>query len=125
MLSTQDPPPNPAVGEPRNTVDELQRLCTVASGLVEDLDSQRAREAAAFEEGYRLAFDAGREVGYRQAEADMEAAWKPVAESVRNIPRLMQIQERRYPGYTPERLAELRDRARERFGLPSRRREGA
>ncbi|MEV4672189.1 hypothetical protein AB0K34_11105 [Actinomadura sp. NPDC049382] len=73
----------------------MRRLCAQAAQLVNDLDSQRAREAAAFEEGYRLAFDAGRDVGYRQAEADMQAAWKPIAASVRDIPRQMQVNENR------------------------------
>lgn len=58
-----------------DNTETLRSLAIAAAELIDDLDGQRAREAAAFEEGYRLAFEAGREVGYAQAERDMEKAW--------------------------------------------------
>ncbi|WP_433465799.1 hypothetical protein [Spirillospora sp. CA-128828] len=95
--------------------------------LVAEIGDQAERDRESWNAGYReaaaLFFAHGVDVGYAQAEEDMARAWRPVAESVRNIPRLMTLQARRYPGYTPERLAELRGRAREQFGLPSKPRE--
>lgn len=112
--------------------DRLQALVAQAAALVEQIGDQAERDRQSWNAGYREAmnfcrsvFDHGVDIGYAQAEEDMARAWRPVAESVRNIPRLMELQARRYPGYTPERLAELRARAREQFGLPSKPREGA
>lgn len=115
-----------------DTPDTFRALVEKAAALVAEIGDQAERDRESWNAGYREAmgfcrsmFDHGVDVGYDMAERDMERAWKPVAESVRNIPRLMELQARRYPGYTPERLAELRAAARERFGLPSRPREGA
>lgn len=112
--------------------DNFRALVERAAALVAEIGDQAERDRESWNAGYREAmgfcramFDHGVDVGYAQAEEDMARAWRPVAESVRNIPRLMELQARRYPGYTPERLAELRAAARERFGLPSRPREGA
>lgn len=101
-------------------VEELQRLAVAAAELVDDLEGQRVREAAEFRAGHALGFAAGRDVGYGAAERDMAHEWRAVAEHVRRIassPSLAELEARRYPGYTPERLAELRSAARRRFGL--------
>ncbi|WP_433138700.1 hypothetical protein ACQPZ8_37430 [Actinomadura nitritigenes] len=63
--------------------EELQRLAVAAAEMVDDLDAQRAREAAEFRAGYELGFAAGREVGYAQAEWDMHRAWAALAAKVR------------------------------------------
>ncbi|NVI88233.1 hypothetical protein [Actinomadura sp. BRA 177] len=102
--------------------DELLTVAVAAAELLDDLDGQRQREGDAFGEGYRLGFGTGQEVGYRQAEWDMHRAWTPVAGSVRQLGWSLphdELEARRYPGYTRERLAELRARARRRFGLPA------
>lgn len=72
------------------TPEKYRDLIKAAESLVNDFDAQRAREAAAFEEGYRLGYGAGVDIGYARAEADMEKAWKPVAAAVRDIPRQQQ-----------------------------------
>lgn len=112
--------------------DTLRGLLDQAAALVAEIGDQADRDRQSYRAGYREAmalcramFDHGVDVGYAQAEEDMARAWRPVAESVRNIPRLMELQARRYPGYTPERLAELRAAARDKFGLPSKPREDA
>jgi hypothetical protein len=65
-------------------VDELRTIALAAADLVDDLDGQRAREDAAFQEGYRLAFEAGREVGYAQAQRDMEKEWSILSNKLVN-----------------------------------------
>lgn len=115
-----------------DTPDTFRALVEKAAALVAEIGDQAERDRESWNAGYREAmalcramFDHGVDVGYAQAEEDMARAWRPVAESVRNIPRLMELQARRYPGYTPERLAELRAAARDKFGLPSKPREDA
>ncbi|MFG2021103.1 hypothetical protein [Actinomadura geliboluensis] len=51
---------------PRSGFEEFLRVMLTAAEMVDDLDGQRAREAAAFREGYRLGFGGGREVGERR-----------------------------------------------------------
>lgn len=103
-----------------NPTHTLRELADIARRLVADLEGQQRRESAALAEGYRMGFQAGREVGYQQAETDMEDAWKPVAKSVRRLGRTMtrdELDRRRwggrregfgeprpgdYPGGTPE-----------------------
>lgn len=112
-----------------DTTDRLRALVAQAAALVAEICDQAERDRQSWDAGYReaaaLFFAHGVSVGYAQAEEDMARAWRPVAEGVRDLPRLMDVEERRYPGYTPERLAELRRAARERFGLPSTPREDA
>lgn len=102
-------------------VDELRTIALAAAELVDDLDGQRAREAAAFEEGYRLAFEAGREIGYRQAEDDMQRAWSALAAKVRSWadrPRFRELEKRRYPDRSHRELQVMR--GRDRYPLPDR-----
>lgn len=92
-----------------SSVDELRRLVDVAAGLVDDIQSQQQREAAALQEGYDLGHAAGVDVGRGQAETAMEEAWRPVAESVRRLGRILtrdELELRRWDG------------PREEFGRP-------
>ncbi|MFG1855009.1 hypothetical protein ACGFJT_24465 [Actinomadura geliboluensis] len=86
---------------PDQHAEELLTLGVALGELLDDLESQHAREAAEFRAGYDLGFAAGREIGYAQAETDMERAWQPVAESVRRIGRSLtrdEIERRRWDG---------------------------
>ncbi|MEU0520650.1 hypothetical protein [Streptosporangium sp. NPDC006007] len=60
-----------------------RRHLLVAAQLLDDLDGQRRRERATFEEGYQAGFEAGRRAGAEAAEEEMRAAWAKVAEQVR------------------------------------------
>lgn len=53
--------------------------------LLSDYESQRRREDQAFQEGFRIGFEHGIDVGRGQAEHEIEAAWKTLAERVRAI----------------------------------------
>lgn len=96
-MVTEPPGPHGAAGNP-NDLDELRHLIAAAADLVDDLEGQRAAETAEFHAGYRLGFDAGHEVGYRQAEDDMAREWAVLAGKVRAIasqPTPQALQERR------------------------------
>ncbi|GGO83462.1 hypothetical protein [Nonomuraea cavernae] len=53
--------------------------------LLADYESQRQRESSAFEEGFRLGWEHGLDVGRGQAEVEIEAAWVALAEKVRKL----------------------------------------
>lgn len=53
--------------------------------LLADYESQRSREDQAFQEGFRLGFEHGTDVGRGQAEYEIEKAWTALAEKVRAI----------------------------------------
>lgn len=84
-----------------SNADELRKLAEVAAELVDDIQGQQHREAASFRDGYSLGLLAGKDVGYADAEADMEAAWAPVAEGVRRLGRTLtrnELELRRWDG---------------------------
>ncbi|SDJ94048.1 hypothetical protein [Nonomuraea jiangxiensis] len=53
--------------------------------LLGDYEGQRRREDQSFEEGFRLGFEHGIDVGRGMAEHEIEQAWKALAEKVRAI----------------------------------------
>lgn len=59
----------------------------VMFALLADYESQRRREDLSFEEGFRLGFEHGIDVGRGMAEHEIEQAWKALAEKVRAIGR--------------------------------------
>lgn len=80
----------------------LQQLLAQAAQLVEPIaeqaDRDRRIDQAAFAEGYRLGFAAGREVGYGQAHEDIARDWARVAAKVRrmaHVPTFAELQARR------------------------------
>lgn len=74
----------------------------VAAELIaETADRERLIFEHAWSTGYAAGFDAGTEVGYDCAEAEMADAWAPVAESVRRIGRSLshaELELRRWDG---------------------------
>lgn len=89
-------------------IEEMRRL-------VADLDYWHKREESAFREAYAAGFAAGRDVGYAQAENDMERAWASVTARVRAVARLPKQDEltlRRYGYRDREELLKLRGRDR-------------
>lgn len=82
-----------------DTTDKLRALVAQAAALVAEICDQTERDRQSWDAGYReaaaLFFAHGVSVGYAQAEEDMARAWRPVAERVRNIPKYMEIRERR------------------------------
>ncbi|GAA1837276.1 hypothetical protein [Actinomadura chokoriensis] len=74
----------------------------VAAELLADTaDRERAIAGAMWSAGYAAGFDAGTEVGYDCAEAEMAQAWAPVAESVRQVGRSLshaELELRRWDG---------------------------
>ncbi|GLZ05002.1 hypothetical protein Acsp03_24680 [Actinomadura sp. NBRC 104412] len=88
--------------------------------LAESADRERTIFEMAWNAGRAAGYADGFEHGYDRAEHDMRKAWEQVAADVRDLPRRQAVNDRRYPGYTAERLAELRDAARARYGLPQR-----
>jgi hypothetical protein len=110
--------PNPPdhVGDP---LSALRAVCVAAAELIDDLDGQRRREHAAFAEGYRLGFHAGHDVGHRAAHHEIETVWATLAARVRASVRQLahdELEQRRYPGYTPRQLHRLRQAAAQRLG---------
>ncbi|MFI6522190.1 hypothetical protein ACIBF1_42040 [Spirillospora sp. NPDC050679] len=108
-MTTPDPAP------------ELRALLAQAARLVADLDTQHHREQEAFADGYRLGYTAGHQIGHahgqQQAEREAAADWAYLAARVRaqaSRPSHAELETRRYPGHTPERLRQLR-----RDGAPS------
>ncbi len=102
-------------------LQRLRQLCALAATLAADLDGQAQREAAQFESGYWLGYAAGRDVGQAQAERAMATEWARLAASIRLYSRATtaDLERRRYPGYTPEQLRQLRAAARTRHGVPT------
>ncbi|MEU6039764.1 hypothetical protein ABZ801_30620 [Actinomadura sp. NPDC047616] len=103
----------------------MRALVARAAALIAQITDQVERETAidrqAFAEGYRIGFAAGREVGYGQAEADMQRAWSAVAATIRreaNQPKFQELEARRYPDRTPAQLTVMR--GRDRYPLPDR-----
>src|SRR5690349_18816475 len=82
----------------------------VAAELLADTaDRERAIADAMWSAGYAAGFDAGTEVGYDCAEAEMAEAWRPVAANVRRLGRTLtrdELELRRWDG------------PREQFGRP-------
>ncbi|TDD35264.1 hypothetical protein E1287_14225 [Actinomadura sp. KC06] len=77
--------------------------------LADSADRERAIFETAWSAGYAAGFDAGTEIGYDCAEAQMAEAWAPVAESVRRLGRTLnhaELELRRWDG------------RREEFGKP-------
>jgi len=69
--------------------------------LAESAERERVIFEYAWSAGYAAGFDAGTEVGYDCAEAEMAQAWAPVAESVRNLarsPSYAELERRRWDG---------------------------
>ncbi|MFA1552037.1 hypothetical protein, partial [Actinomadura chokoriensis] len=85
-----------------DTSDTLRALVAQAAALVEEIGDQAERDRESRHAGYREAmaflpscFDHGRDVGRAEAEEVMAGAWRPVAESVRDIPLQMEVRRRR------------------------------
>ena len=53
--------------------------------LLSDYESQRRREDQSFEDGFRLGFEHGIDVGRGMAEYEIEQAWAALAAKVRAI----------------------------------------
>ncbi|MFI7148414.1 hypothetical protein ACIBO2_26175 [Nonomuraea sp. NPDC050022] len=53
--------------------------------LLADYEGQRQRESSAFEDGFRLGWEHGLDVGRGMAEHEIEQAWKALAAKVRAI----------------------------------------
>lgn len=53
--------------------------------LLGDYEGHRRREDQAFEEGFRLGFEHGIDVGRGMAEVEIEKAWAALAEKVRAL----------------------------------------
>ncbi|SNT56678.1 hypothetical protein SAMN05443665_104570 [Actinomadura meyerae] len=69
--------------------------------LAESAERERTIFEHAWSTGYGAGFDAGTEVGYDCAEAEMAQAWAPVAESVRRLGRSLshaELERRRWDG---------------------------
>lgn len=69
--------------------------------LAESAERERVIFEHAWSTGYAAGFDAGTEVGYDCAEAEMAQAWAPVAESVRRVGRSLshaELELRRWDG---------------------------
>ncbi|MBO2464996.1 hypothetical protein [Actinomadura violacea] len=80
----------------------LQYLVAHAAWLIESLaaqgDRDRRIDQAAFTEGYRLGFAAGRDVGYGQAHQEIAQDWARLAAKVRRmarVPTFAELQARR------------------------------
>lgn len=113
-MTTDDQPPDSAA-------DRLQALALAAAELLDDLDGQRAREAAEFQAGYDLGFATGRDVGYQQAENNMQRAWSALAKKIQgwaSRKSFRELEQERYPDRTHKELLLLR--GRDRYPLPDR-----
>ncbi|GAB2820552.1 hypothetical protein GCM10022221_18100 [Actinocorallia aurea] len=97
-------------------------LIEQARQLVEDVASQSEREERARIEGYTAGVRDGIDIGAERERQRQERAgamvWKAVQAALPSGPSHAELERVRYPGYTPERLRELREAARERIGIP-------
>lgn len=66
--------------------------------LADSADRERAIFEMAWQAGYRTGFETGTEVGYGQAETDMERAWAEVAARVRGFASDLDLERRRWGG---------------------------
>lgn len=66
--------------------------------LAGSADRERAIFEMAWQAGYRTGFESGTEVGYGQAETDMERAWSKVAAKVRGFASDHDLERRRWDG---------------------------
>lgn len=102
----------------------LSVLVEQASVLASLIADQAEEVARAWREGYMAGFATGVETGEARERAAHEraagVAWKAVREVAPSGPSHAELEAIRYPGYTPERLRELREAARERLRLPDR-----
>lgn len=55
----------------------------LAARVIDDIDRQHTIERNAFEEGYRLGYQSGHEIGEAHAENELDKAWASIAISVR------------------------------------------
>jgi hypothetical protein len=108
-----------------SSADRLVTLGLACAELIDEMAAKAAederRDNATFRFAYHLGFSAGAEIGYRRRVAEEDAAAKAFADEIRGRvtgPLAEELHRRRYPGYTHERLRELRAAARARFGLP-------